>query len=164
MKFTHHHSVENFVFDPEYKYPTYKYNKPNGFWLATDGSWREYTDNTFGDRHRWARYEAEFTVDLERCLVIADTEGFVAFDKKYVGQDGFISTSFPNWEQVAEEYAGIVIHPHQGWIGMATSSLAMWYYGWDCACACIWDLSVVKEVTSDHDGRPRSDRGALRSA
>lgn len=46
------------------------------------------------------------------------------------------------WECVYEMWQGIVIAPYQ-W-PLRLSSAARWYYGWDCASGCVWDIDAIK--------------------
>lgn len=47
-----------------------------------------------------------------------------------------------DWPAVVSLYQGIVITPYQ-W---SLRHKLTWYYGWDCASACVWDLSAVESV------------------
>lgn len=49
------------------------------------------------------------------------------------------------WRDVYKDYQGIFISPYC-W---ASRFEFMWYYGWDCASACVWDLSAVKEIEGE---------------
>lgn len=46
------------------------------------------------------------------------------------------------WDRVAEEYQGILIAPYQ-W---SRRLELMWYYSWDCASGCIWDITAIERV------------------
>ena len=52
-----------------------------------------------------------------------------------------------NWQPLTEQYAGIIISPYQ-WKRRLDGRASDWYYGWDCASACIWDLSAVRPSAS----------------
>ena len=49
-----------------------------------------------------------------------------------------------NWPKVAKMYQGIIISPYI-W-ARRLSQGTEWYYGWDCACGCIWDGKAIAEV------------------
>jgi hypothetical protein len=49
-----------------------------------------------------------------------------------------------NWQGVAELYQGILITPYL-W-SERLSNEAFWYYGWDCASGCIWDLAAIESI------------------
>ena len=48
-----------------------------------------------------------------------------------------------NWRTVAEQYQGIVINPYL-WERRLDGPVSDWYYGWDCASGCFWDLSSIQ--------------------
>lgn len=45
-----------------------------------------------------------------------------------------------DWSAVAAQYGGILIAPYQ-WKRRLELT---WYYGWDCASGCAWDLSLIE--------------------
>jgi hypothetical protein len=47
-----------------------------------------------------------------------------------------------DWPQVAREYDGIIIAPYQWPMRMEL----MWYYPWDCASGCIWNMDAVQST------------------
>ncbi len=47
------------------------------------------------------------------------------------------------WDKVKDKYQGIIIAPYQWECRLALETC--WYYGWDCASGCIWDLDCIKE-------------------
>lgn len=58
------------------------------------------------------------------------------------------------WTAVADRWDGIIIAPYQ-WT--RRYDLA-WYYGWDCASGCIWNLDAIDEFTPFSSTR-QCDRG-----
>lgn len=46
-----------------------------------------------------------------------------------------------NWLRVQEKYDGIIIAPYQ-W-SLRFMSQTSWYYPWDCASGCIWNIDKV---------------------
>lgn len=50
----------------------------------------------------------------------------------------------PDWRMVARTYQAIVIAPYQ-WSCRLNDDCA-WYYGWDCASGCIWDVSAIDRI------------------
>lgn len=45
-----------------------------------------------------------------------------------------------DWPRVASEYAGLVIAPYI----YSRRLRYLWYYGWDCASGCIWNLEAIE--------------------
>lgn len=108
--------------------------------------------------HRWCEdeefrrenleYETKFIVEDDTHFLVIDTvEKLLKFTDKYklpFGIDTINSSMFLDWLRVRNEYTGILITPYQYSLRLHTSTA--WYYGWDCASACVWDLSILKEV------------------
>lgn len=62
-----------------------------------------------------------------------------------------------DWPALAERYDGIVIAPYQ-WQARLDDD-CFWYYSWDCASGCIWNLDAIGALTvltRDPLGRSRS--------
>lgn len=112
--------------------------KPEGLWFDVDRDWE-----------RWCRSE-DFRIgslsvshvvefDPSRVLFLKSAGDIDRFTEKYGKQGSFrIDIS---WKLLAEDYAGIVISPYC-WERRLTEH-TFWYYGFDCACGCIWDLSII---------------------
>jgi len=53
-----------------------------------------------------------------------------------------------DWEAVAKRYTGIEIEPYN-WERRNSgpnnnySMSMLWYYGWDCASGCVWELDAL---------------------
>ena len=150
-----HYASESFTLDRtrEYSQPeAHTFGKPTGFWVSVAG------DN---DWPSWCRAE-EFDVDrlaVEHAVTLASDANVLriesahdldAFYERYSVETDFerrypdSRQSWPiGWHVVAEHYDGIIIAPYQ-W----SHRLHMdWYYGWDCASGCIWNLDAIASVT-----------------
>jgi hypothetical protein len=161
------YSAEPFQLDRTRKYAQEIDAKPSGLWLSAGDDWARWKTEEEHEveslRHKarvtlvdevnvlWVRGEAE----LRRF-----TREWTAYDP--TDEDGglLVATGLPRttsngglewihnyriaWPSVADEYDGIVIAPYV-WecrLGPATA----WYYGWDCASGCVWNLEVIDEV------------------
>ena len=54
-----------------------------------------------------------------------------------------------DWGYLATQYQGLIIAPYLWDLRLFGPA---WYYGWDCASGCIWDLTAVESfslVSSD---------------
>ena len=145
MRFSHR-STEGWTFDPERTYDQYDAMKPRGLWLSVDGDWERWLDEWgYRDDERWGTSTTFFRVDLDRCLVIDTTDKIDAFSLAYIKKNQHAgSFMLLDWEPLSKMSAGLVIAPYL-WHRRLHEDTG-WYYGWDCASACIWDLSVL-EVT-----------------
>jgi len=135
--------------------------KPTGFWVSDESEygWKEWCE------------DSEFRLENLSCCskVTLNSDNNILFlrsEKEMLDFNNDYSKSFlteekisPEWftidcspmtldlEKLCKDYGGLVITPYQ-W----TCRLDMgfhWYYGWDCASGCIWDLQNIKEVESE---------------
>ncbi len=119
--------------------------KPNGFWISdeTDHGWKQWCiDEEFNLDRLNLVYTV--TVDLSNILQINTEAALLLFDR-YFAKGGNRFSKQIDWDLIAQRYSGIIITPYQ-W-GQRLD--LMWYYGWDCASGCIWDVSAVKSIELD---------------
>ena len=145
MKFSHH--CKDFQFDPDRSYSQGVSMKPRGLWLSVDDDWRRWCEAE--EMGHWVEGdEVEFDVDMSRVLHLGDVEAIDQFHQTYVTKHcpewrpGSLDFYRINWEPLSERFAGIAIAPYQ-WQRRLDGETT-WYYTWDAASACIWDLSVIK--------------------
>lgn len=129
------------------------YGKPAGFWVSVAGE---------DDWASWCRNE-EYSVDClkyEHLVTLRDAANIlhvsnpVEFDKFHAeyktmtDYDRRYHRDDPlwwaiDWDIVTGKYDGIIIAPYL-WKRRLTE--ATWYYGWDCASGCIWNLEAIESV------------------
>lgn len=143
---------EDWTFDPT---TTYSQDvtrpsgmKPHGFWLSVDDDWKRWCDDDSG----WELTPPHlFGVDMERVLHLETSGDILDFTRAYgIYEDRVSGAPYVykiRWDVVAEQYAGIVIAPYC-W-PMRLDMECGWYYCWDCASGCIWDLSVLTLVEAE---------------
>ena len=137
MIFTHHPRQPGFEFDPWRTYTQERTYKPTGFWVSVDDEWM----NWVRDNWDWPDHPTvDVGIDLSRVLVVDSQEKFLAFSNT-ITKDDFNNI---HWYEVASAYDGIVIAPYQ--LTHRLSTEHAWYYPWDCASGCIWNLSAVTSV------------------
>lgn len=126
------------------------YEKPKGFWITDDSdccwkSWCEGEDfNTGG-----LKFCHEVVMDESSILFIHTVDELDKFTRQYSVASvlqALLSRSAPaiNWPVVAKKYKGIIITPYLHTRRMSHES--SWYYGWDCASGCIWDVSAITDI------------------
>lgn len=136
-------SDEPIQFDPNRAYTTFETGlfKPSGLWLSNedDYGWKEWCrDNGF--MQDCFAYEQEFELTPDNnVLIITEEHEFLAFEKKYGVAMTPMHTSI-DWNRVRDDYDGIII-PHYFWQFRLDH---IWYYGWDCASGCVWNLKAIK--------------------
>lgn len=120
--------------------------KPKGLWISVEGEydWRWWC---LGERFRLTNLRHVHEVKLTpsaNILWIRTIEQLDEFDRTYaVGFDGLVRSYRVDWRAVATKYAGIIITPYQ-WERRLGGML--WYYAWDCASGCIWDINAIESV------------------
>jgi hypothetical protein len=114
--------------------------KPAGLWYACGGEWLKFTAEHIQHRLIEDRYIYELRIDLSRVLRLRTQKAILAFDAEY-GRPWEDDTVI-DWARVAEQYAGVEICPYQGNLKMRL----FWYYTWDVASGCIWDISAIRSV------------------
>ncbi len=149
-------------------YPQCGHPKPNGLWFDVNGSWKQWCES-IQFRLEKLQYRHSVTIlDDSRVLYLKNARDIDRFTRRYgqnisgnieslqnpeemdeftrqYGRDLFkdIVGQFSNyimWEDVAEKHSGIVIHP----FSRSRSRKYLWYYGWNCAGGCIWNLNVIR--------------------
>jgi hypothetical protein len=129
--------------------------KPRGLWYSCGLDWI-----------RWATWEMPhwlhphvygIQLDLTNVLLIRTEQGLDQFTKEF-GIDGYRI----DWPRVARRYWGVEICPYQTGRRMSLD----WYYPWDVASGCVWDMRAVQRITdiTPKTGRePEQVRYLLRS-
>lgn len=123
--------------------------KPNGLWFSIEGDydWKWWCEaENFNIENLVVSYEIELKEDAN-ILHLKTPEEIIEFTKQYALSTKDWDIEYDRyqlkWDKVKEKYQGIIISPYQ-WdcrLRLGTS----WYYGWDCASGCIWDLECIKE-------------------
>lgn len=147
----HHFSHEDFKLDTNWTYKKFTEIKPIGFWLSdeSDHGWskwcisEEFMLGKLGFKH-------SFKCDVTDWVVIRNFTELHYFHQNFKNggvpdYEAKFHSRWIDWEKVKEQYKGILITPYD-WKGRYEF---MWYYGWDCASACVWDLSTIKQMQSE---------------
>lgn len=136
-----HYSSEPFAFDPTRTYDqreeAHCYGKPRGLWLSVDEGWKEWCQDESFNLDGLV-HSTEFDVrDDARILRIQTLLDLDIFHRDHAHREAYGDSI--DWAFVAERYDGILIAPYI-WQRRLEYS---WYYGWDCASACIWNPGVL---------------------
>lgn len=130
------------------------FGKPEGFWVSVTGeddwpSWcesEEFRQSTLQAAHRvelaaganFLRIDSTVGIDSLTARFAVQTE----YERRWAHR-GDTPAKWPiDWQRVAEQWDGIIIAPYQ-WARRNTHD---WYYGWDCASGCIWNLAAIESV------------------
>ena len=127
-------------------------DKPRGFWVSVTGEddWPSFCRaEEWGLDHLVAEHAVTLAADANVLLLQTAAE-LEALHAEYSVQQ---SAGYPlaeerfrpiDWSAVAGAYQGIIIAPYQWSMRLGGP---FWYYGWDCASGCIWDLDAIESVT-----------------
>lgn len=146
-------------------------HKPYGLWLSVDGEddWPDWCRaEGFGLERLKQRHVIEIT-NPARIKMISTVEALDDFHSRYaVARSPAMETrygrEYVDWREVAGHYGGIIITPYL-WERRLSGPGSRWYYGWDCASGCVWDVSTVRHVRSEPfvlpDDRPSTANASL---
>lgn len=123
--------------------------KPNGLWFDVNEDWvRWCQDNQWGLDRLVFRHKVEIT-DWTRILKLCTADDLFRFTSEYQSRDYSIYQCYSIcWPEVANTFSGIIIAPYI-W-DCRLNNRARWYYGWDCASGCVWDVSIIRLSPPDH--------------
>jgi len=142
------HGKEIITLDRNRVYPIKdrdSYFKPNGLWVSDedDFGWRAWTTGEdWGTDSLVYEHLVELWTDAN-VLLIRNVEELDKFHNAFKARLGPWEHGPPrwlDWTKVYPRWQGIIITPYLWERRMDY----MWYYGWDCASGCIWDLSAIR--------------------
>lgn len=143
-----HYSAEPIAFNPSRKYEKgVGCGKPPGFWVSVegDGDWRSWCEGEQWGLDRM-RHAHEVTLrPSANILRLSSEHDLYRFTERHGGNSVYRGDEHIRWPEVMEAHQGIIIAPYQWKLRLHHDML--WYYGWDCASGCIWDLDAIESVT-----------------
>jgi hypothetical protein len=146
-----HHDKNVVLFDPDRIYPItdrFTYFKPNGLWVSDEDN---YGWSHWCNSEQWGTQTLnyEHLVELypdNNILFISTVEDLDKFHEEFKTRLGNWAgfgdqrDQWLDWTRVYNLWQGIIITPYF-WERRLDY---MWYYGWDCASGCIWDLRAIR--------------------
>lgn len=143
MIFSHWTAVPFDAIEPR-RYEQVVMWKPQGFWFDVDGDWGRWCGSQGYRFDRLSHRREVWIDDPSRVLFVSNARELDAFGEGYRSRMGYPDEGVWNidWPRVAAGWAGIVISPYLWERRNAVGS--EWYYPWDCASGCVWDLSVIR--------------------
>lgn len=142
-----HYSGNPFTLDKDRKYspdPKEPRFKPVGLWLSDCASgygWKDWCEEQNWGISRLV-HKTEFVCDTSKWVVLKDERDILSFTDEYSTEE-YRYLRVIDWPEVMRQFSGIVITPYIWKCRLKVP----WYYGWDCASACVWDLSTVRVRT-----------------
>lgn len=132
------------------------YEKPVGNWISIPGEddWPSWCRSEGYNLPAALRYCHRLNLDTNAVKVISSIAEIDAFTDEWLvttplGQD----ITFFNlaWDKIAERYKGVVIAPYIWARRLSPPKVSNWYYTWDCASGCIWDISCLTYISSERN-------------
>jgi hypothetical protein len=125
--------------------------KPRGLWVSVEGEddWESWCKSEqFALDRLTVLHEVTLTPDAN-ILRISDADAIFELGREYgkspswAGRDRVYSL---DWPRLAARWQGLLIAPYQ-W-SCRLHDQCFWYYGWDCASGCIWDVDAIATLTA----------------
>lgn len=130
------------------------YGKPAGLWVSVAGeddwpSWcrkEEFAQDSLAAVHSVTLAESAEVHTITSAFELDAFTGLYAVqtdrERKFTWTANDQRHWPIDWRRVAEDCNGLIIAPYQ-W---ARRLELDWYYGWDCASGCIWNLDAIESV------------------
>lgn len=122
------------------------FDKPNGFWVSVEGDdgWEEWCRR---NKYLTSKLKRIYDVKLNKdakILLIKNEKQFDRFEEEFESKNPELTFGIGiDWAEVSKRYQGILIIPY-----LWSKRLGhFWYYGWDCASGCIWDISAIESIS-----------------
>lgn len=126
--------------------------KPSGMWFSVeDAAENDQNWYTWCHGEEWGLERLTFRhkltlVEKPNLLILDTPDKMLAFTKQYARNFTSVRNHFShvNWPAVTAKYSGIAIYPY--FWQFRLESLYSWYYPWDCASGCVWDINIIKSI------------------
>ncbi len=121
-----------------------RFDKPKGFWYSCEHEcdlygWFEWCiDESF--RIECLTNVTELDLSQLNILSLTNDSEIKAFRSQYRAEAYYKTI---DWDKVSKQYDGIEIYPYSWDLRLNED----WYYSWDCASGCIWNLGNVNLKT-----------------
>lgn len=120
--------------------------KPIGLWVSVEGEddWKSWCEAEEFNLTALA-YPHEVILNPEANILRMMTALEIdVFSVQYRKPCDYSSRNDIDWLAVAKDYQGVIIAPYI-W-QRRLSEHTLWYYGWDCASGCIWDVEAIESM------------------
>jgi len=111
--------------------------KPTGLWYGFGKSWIDWVRENMP--HWKKEHIFKIQIDESKVLKLRSEREVLLFTRGYK-QDNY--HEWIDWKTVTKAYNGIEI-PEYFW---NLRLKLLWYYGWDVASGCIWNLKTIKKI------------------
>ena len=121
-------------------------DKPFGFWISDedDHGWKSWCEGEeFSIENLQYQYEVVLADD-GNVLTLTTLDELWDFNQTYRLANSRPYSSYIDWPRLVEKCQGILITPYQWKLRLHDEFF--WYYGWDCASGCIWDITAIADL------------------
>lgn len=118
------------------------FGKPTGLWVSVEGEydWRWWCTEEQWGTETLANTHHVTLAATANILQLTQPDDLVTFQRQYGARVRWDDREPAiDWQSVAAQHDGILIAPYQ-WVHRLNLS---WYYGWDCASGCVWNLDAI---------------------
>ncbi len=130
--------------------------KPCGVWISVEDGEDSWFDWCKSEEFRLENLRHKYSVVIApdaKILHLKTPQEIQLFSLEYAANDPLdFSRRSPlhyqhayiykiSWKKIKEKYDGIIIAPYQH--SLRFDEVSSWYYTWDCASGCIWNLDKV---------------------
>lgn len=152
MTLSHYAEKPVVLVDRSYNQPSKPHFKPNGLWVSVDGDddWMNWCKRE-GFRTETLRFRHVVSLaDRAKILNLNTEKAIRTFTVRFqVDYPGISSYRQIDWQAVSSKWQGIIIAPYC-W-SLRLDPKCSWYYSWDCASGCIWDLTALSSFALEVD-------------
>src|SRR5678816_635427 len=138
--------------DSNYRYESLGYMdaiKPNGLWVSVDDDWPQWCHSNGSFENRLDHRTEIVLASDANILHLSTPEMLDRFTEEW-RNDNPDWLRCIDWSLLTQYYQGLIIAPYL-WERRLTPH-TFWYYWWDCASGCIWDLSAIGNTEVNHVG------------
>lgn len=143
-----HYTEEPFTLDRTRTYDQSGLSiKPHGLWLSDDSDlgWPVWCRDE-GFQTEALEHATRFVIAPSANVLHLRTKAEVCKLASLYPSKAFLAglqnrSGYVDWETFARRFDGILITPYQ-WSARLNFD-ATWYYGWDVASACVWNLDAI---------------------
>lgn len=122
--------------------------KPHGLWLSVEGNGDGWKDWCEGEKFNLSALSYAHDVVLSpkaNILRLSKADDIYSFGSEFPANESNSFRMHIDWPAVARKYQGIIIAPYIWEVRLEPS--AGWYYAWDCASGCVWDVAAIESIT-----------------
>ena len=135
------------------------FSKPIGFWVSpdTEDGWESWCRGHDSHLERLAVKSRVVVSPTAKIMRIKNFDELNAFVDCYYGADisesfcrhglpGAMKNTMIDWHRVYKDWDGILIIPYLFRFSLLGVTRYYWYYTWDCASGCIWNLDAIEAI------------------